>query len=98
MKAISLAALFLSGALFVTAQTPAATRELYSARTIEDLRAIRQAALASDYAYRHTGYLSNNIGPRLSGSPQAERAVQYVADEMRKLGLEVRLQKLTVPH
>jgi carboxypeptidase Q len=98
MKALSFAALFLSSALVVTAQTPAATPELYSARTIEDLRAIRQAALASDYAYRQTAYLSNNIGPRLSGSPQAERAVQYVADEMRKLGLEVRLQKLMVPH
>ena len=98
MKSISFAALFLSSALFVTAQTAVPTPQLYSARTIEDLRAIRQAALASDYAYRQTGYLSNNIGPRLSGSPQAERAVQYVAEEMRKLGLDVRLQKLTVPH
>ncbi|MGQ0543166.1 MAG: M28 family peptidase, partial [Blastocatellia bacterium] len=54
--------------------------------------------LESDYAYKQTAYLTNNIGPRLSGSAQAERAVQYVADEMRKLGLEVRLQKLSVPH
>ena len=54
--------------------------------------------MQSDYAYRQTAYLSNNIGARLTGSAQAERAVQYVAEEMRKLGLEVRLQKLTVPH
>jgi carboxypeptidase Q len=98
MKAIFFAALLLLSALLATAQTAAPTPQLYSVRTTEDLRAIRQAALASDYAYRQTGYLSNNIGPRLSGSPQAERAVQYVAEEMRKLGLEVRLQKLTVPH
>ncbi|MDI1242121.1 MAG: M28 family peptidase, partial [bacterium] len=56
------------------------------------------AALKSDYAYRQTAYLSNNIGPRLSGSKQAQRAVEYVADEMRKLGADVRLQKLKVPH
>ena len=70
----------------------------YSEKTLDDLKRIQTAALESDYAYRQTAYLTNNIGPRLTGSPQAERAVQYVASEMRKLGLEVRLQKLTVPH
>ncbi|MEP6946760.1 MAG: M28 family peptidase [Acidobacteriota bacterium] len=74
------------------------TPELYSAATIDGLRQLQKAALASDYAYRQTGYLANNIGPRLSGSSQAERAVQYVADEMRSLGLEVTLQKCMVPH
>ena len=45
-----------------------------------------------------TRYLSYNIGPRLSGSSQAAKAVEYVANEMRKLGLDVRLQKCLVPH
>lgn len=79
-------------------QTSSPTPQLFSARTLEELRTLQRSALASEYAYRQTAYLSNNIGPRLSGSPQAERAVQYVAEEMRKLGLEVRLQKLSVPH
>ena len=79
-------------------QTPSPTPELYSAATLNDLAALQKAAVASDYAYRQVGYLSNNIGPRLSGSAQAERAVQYVAEEMRKLGLDVRLQKIMVPH
>ena len=79
-------------------QAPAPTPELFTARTVGEMRSIMRAALASDYAYRQTAYLSNNIGPRLSGSPQAERAVEYVAAEMRKFGLDVRLQKLTVPH
>ncbi len=70
----------------------------YSDQTMADLRRIQSAALSSDYAYRQTAYLSNNIGPRLSGSKQAQRAVEYVAEEMRKLGAEVRLQKLKVPH
>ena len=42
--------------------------------------------------------MTDNIGPRLSGSAQAQRAVEYVADEMRKAGLEVKLQKVMVPH
>ena len=72
--------------------------QLYSAQTINDLTKLQQAALEGDYALNKTRYLSYNIGPRLSGSPQAQRAVEYVADEMRKLGLEVQLQELTVPH
>jgi Zn-dependent M28 family amino/carboxypeptidase len=80
------------------AQQAAPTPELYSAATLEQLRAVQSAALSSTYALDRTRHLSNNIGPRLSGSPQAEQAVQYVAAEMRKLGLEVRLQKVMVPH
>ncbi len=98
MRALIFGAIVFASAILNLAQTPAGTPTLYSQRTMEQLRAIGQAALASDYAYRQTAYLSNNIGPRLSGSAQAERAVQYVADEMRKLGLVVRLQKLSVPH
>src|SRR5438874_1968188 len=79
-------------------QQPVATPELYSAQTLKELKALQQAAVSSDFAYKQVGYLANNIGPRLSGSPQAQRAVEYVADQMRKLGLAVRLQKCMVPH
>lgn len=87
--------------LFATAafaQASSPTPVLYSEKTLAELRVIQKNALDSDYALKHTAYLSNNIGPRLSGSPQAERAVQYVADELRKIGLAVRLQKVMVPH
>ncbi len=93
---VVLGVLLLSVALL--GQAPSPTPQLYSVRTVEEMKSVMRAALASDYAYRQTAYLSNNIGPRLSGSTQAERAVEYVADELRKLGLEVRLQKLSVPH
>ncbi|MFN7947939.1 MAG: M20/M25/M40 family metallo-hydrolase [Blastocatellia bacterium] len=63
-----------------------------------ELRQLLRAALDSDYALRQTAYLCNNIGPRLSGSPQAAQAVDYIAAEMRRLGLEVRLEKVMVPH
>lgn len=98
MKFYLLCFLLLFTAISAFAQQPSPTPLLYSEKTLADLQKIQQSALLSDYAYRQTAYLSNNIGPRLTGSPQAERAVQYVADELRKLGLEVRLQKLTVPH
>ena len=70
----------------------------YPPRLLDELTRLQQAALASDYALKQTAYLANNIGPRLSGSPQAQRAVEYVAEEMRKLGLDVRLEKTLVPH
>lgn len=84
------------------AQTPPAsptpTPLVFTPETLVVLPQLRDAALASDYAYRQTEYLCNNIGPRLSGSPQAQRAVEYVAAELRKLGLEVKLEKVLVPH
>ena len=70
----------------------------YPPQFLEELKRLQQAALTSDYAYRQLAHLCNNIGPRLSGSPQAEQAVKYVAEEMRRLGLEVRLEKVMVPH
>lgn len=69
-----------------------------SAETMAELEKIKQAALGSDYAYRQLRQLADHIGPRLSGSPQAQQAVEYVAEEMRRLGLHVQLEKLTVPH
>src|SRR5687768_4689309 len=78
--------------------TPTPTPALYSAKTLSELKQLQQAALKSDYAYRQTAYLSNNIGPRLTGSAQAQKSVEYVAAEMKALGLEVQLEKLSVPH
>ena len=72
--------------------------EPYSSQLTSELKRLHEAALASDYAYRQVAHLCNNIGPRLSGSPQAAHAVEYVASEMRRLGLEVRLENLMVPH
>src|SRR5436190_10573563 len=90
--------LFLYGcaALAVFAQQPAPTPVLYSAKTIAELDKLQRSALESNYAYRRLAHLTNNIGPRLTGSSQAAKAVEYVADEMRRSALEVRMQKLTV--
>ncbi|HTG44373.1 MAG TPA: hypothetical protein VK633_07555, partial [Verrucomicrobiae bacterium] len=73
--------------------TPAPTPPLYSAQTLSELKQLQEAALKSDYAYRQVAHLLNNIGPRLTGSAQAQKAVDYVAAELKALGLEVQLEK-----
>lgn len=78
--------------------SPTATPIVFAPQTLADLARVRDAALASDYAYRQVAHLSNNIGPRLTGSAQAQKAVEYVAAELKALGLEVQLEKVTVPH
>ncbi|MGD1022298.1 MAG: M20/M25/M40 family metallo-hydrolase [Candidatus Sulfotelmatobacter sp.] len=65
---------------------------------LQQLSAIKAAALNDDYAYHQLSHLTENIGPRPSGSPQAHAAAEYVAAELRQLGLDVRLQPVTVPH
>jgi carboxypeptidase Q len=78
--------------------SPAPTPAVFSTETLADLKRLQQAALTSDYAYRQVAHLSNNIGPRLSGSAQANKAVDYVASELKTLGCEVQLEKAMVPH
>lgn len=62
------------------------------------LAKIRDAALASDYAWERMADMTDLIGPRLSGSPGAAAAVTQVAEAMRKLGAKVTLQPVKVPH
>jgi len=69
----------------------------YSPELMQNLIALRDAALTDDYAYKQVAYLSDNIGPRPTGWPQTDAAVHYVADELRKLGLEVHLEEVHVP-
>jgi hypothetical protein len=64
-------------------------------RTMERLR---DAAMKDSYALDQLRHLTDNIGPRISGSPQAQQAVEYVAAQMRALGADVTLEKASVPH
>ena len=81
-----------------TAPTPAPTPIVFSPQTLADLKRLQQSALSSDYAYRQVAHLANNIGPRLSGSAQAAKAVEYVAGELKATGCDVELEKVMVPH
>jgi carboxypeptidase Q len=79
-------------------QMMAGGKSAWNADQLGTMERLRDAAMKSDYAYDELRHLTDNIGPRLSGSPQAQRAVDYVAGEMRALGAEVTLEKATVPH
>src|SRR5438128_1815284 len=78
--------------------SPTGTPIVFSPQTLADLKRLQQAALKSDYAYKQVAHLANNIGPRLSGSAQAAKSVEYVASELKSIGCEVQLEKLMVPH
>jgi hypothetical protein len=79
-------------------QASQAAQQNFPPLLLQQLSAIKAAALNDDYAYRQLAHLTENIGARPTGSPQATAAAQYVAEELRKLGLEVRLEPVTVPH
>jgi carboxypeptidase Q len=65
---------------------------------IATMNRIRDAAMSDPYAYNELMYLTDGIGPRLTGSSQATAAVQWVAKEMRAIGADVSLEQTTVPH
>jgi carboxypeptidase Q len=54
--------------------------------------------LANSQAYETLSYLTDNIGPRLSGSKGAALAVQYTEKRFREWGIDVRREAVMVPH
>jgi Iap family predicted aminopeptidase len=62
------------------------------------LSRIRDAGLNDDWAYRRLADLCDKIGPRMSGSRQADAAVEQIAAALRASGLNVTLQPVKVPH
>ena len=71
-----------------TAWTPSA---------VNTMRQLQSAALKDGYGYARLAHLSDNVGPRPVGSLQAAAAVEYVSNELRRLGFDVRLEKIRVP-
>ncbi|BAO74555.1 M20/M25/M40 family metallo-hydrolase [Winogradskyella sp. PG-2] len=62
------------------------------------LKTIYSTSLTNGKSYDWLDHISNNIGGRLSGSTNAELAVQYTKTELEKLGLDkVWLQPVMVP-
>src|SRR5438045_804241 len=77
-------------------QESESARRAFPPQLRSELIKLRDAALTDDYAYQQLEYLTDSIGPRPQGSPQADAAAHYVADELRKLGLEVHLEPVPV--
>jgi carboxypeptidase Q len=97
-RKVTLFLLYLLLSLPLSAQAPPKTPPAFSPELRDQLQAIRGAALNSDYAWQELAHLTENIGPRPSGSPAAQSAVEYVAGQLRSLGLEVHLEPAQVTH
>ncbi|HVE80177.1 MAG TPA: M28 family metallopeptidase [Gemmatimonadaceae bacterium] len=81
-----------AGAPAQTADTSVAARYRAVADRIID------AALADSGAYRRLAVLTDRFGPRFSGTPNLERAIDWVLAEMRADGLaNVRGERVMVP-
>ncbi len=102
--------LLVLGATTVAAQAPrkaktkarptaaAAVTPAYVADSLA-LRKIFDEALLRGESYEHLRYLTGTIGGRLSGSPQAQQAVEWGKTVMEKAGFDrVYLQEVMVPH
>ncbi len=64
----------------------------------EIIKKIYNTSLTNGQSYEWLNYLSNQIGGRLTGSLNAERAVQWTKEELKKIGLDkVWLQPVMVP-
>ena len=70
----------------------------FSQTDAELLKNIFDTSLSNGKSYQWLDHLSNQIGGRLSGSLNAELAVEYTKEELEKLGLDkVWLQPVMVP-
>ena len=65
----------------------------------EMIRSIFDIALTKGQSYEMLDYLSNEIGGRLAGSPEAAAAVEWSRQKMMEYGFDtVYLQEVMVPH
>ncbi len=62
------------------------------------VKRIYEEALVNGKSHEFLTTLCNDIGPRLSGSPQAAEAVEYTSQLMDSLGFEVLKRDVDVPH
>ena len=88
----------MNGIAISIAITAVASAPLVAATPVASTSAVIDEVLTNGRAYEIVQHLTDRIGPRLSGSPQAEMAVRWTAAELRRMGLDVRLQPVTVPH
>lgn len=57
-----------------------------------------QRSLASEEPWRELTELTDDIGPRLAGSKNLDRAIRWARQRMQEDGLTVQLQPVDVPH
>ncbi|HKR66204.1 MAG TPA: M20/M25/M40 family metallo-hydrolase [Thermoanaerobaculia bacterium] len=70
----------------------------FAQSTEQNAQRIIDAILTKSQGYDTLAYLTDNIGPRLSGSKGAALAVAWTTKRYREWGIDVRNQKVMVPH
>jgi carboxypeptidase Q len=67
--------------------------------TLPALTAIAGQGMMNDHAYQDLEELSDQIGGRVTGSPQAQQAIAWGVEKMKAMGLEnVHVEKWTMSH
>ena len=83
---------------FFLASTAFSQKENNSDEDALFIKEIYNTALTQGQAYDWLSYITNKIGGRLAGSPQAAAAVEYTRQMMDTMGMDVTLQPCMVPH
>jgi carboxypeptidase Q len=68
-----------------------------AAEPLDTTAALFGQALASDEAYDDLRELCDNVGHRLSGSPQLDQAIAWAEEKMKEDGLTTRLEPVQIP-
>jgi carboxypeptidase Q len=99
MRTFLFICLFLAGAI-LSCTPPASHQQIqYPDETRRMIRDIFEETLVNGEAYDLLGELCLDIGPRLSGSAQAEEAIYWVEKKMAAMGFDsVYKQPVMVPH
>lgn len=64
----------------------------------QDADRLVTSALSNTRAYETLSYLTDEIGPRPSGSSNAADAVKWTTEQFRAWGIDVHTEKVMVPH
>ena len=62
------------------------------------IRDIYTEALTRGHAYEDLRFLCKEIGARITGSTEAQMAIEWGQEKMKSYGLETRLHEIQVPH
>lgn len=91
----AIVALVVTGILLIAESSFAQTRK--PSRLRENARRIAAETLVAEESYEMLRELTDEIGPRLSGTAQAAQAVAWGATRFREMGLTPRLEPVMVP-
>ena len=82
----------------ITALTLLLATPAFAQSTEQQTQRLIDHLLANSHGYETLAHLTDEIGPRLSGSRGAELAVRYTTQRFRDWGIDVRNERVMVPH